>query len=103
MKLKELVGSGDKIGLFVLPFLVIGIILNSTNPFFFSIKKPHYYIILISVFFLVLGVVIWIWSVYLILTKVPKNELIIIGPYSVVKHPLYTGVAFWSCHGWDYY
>ena len=29
----------------------------------------------------------------LILTKVPKNELITSGPYALVKHPLYTGVA----------
>jgi hypothetical protein len=28
MKLKVLIGSGDKIGLLTLPFLVIGIILN---------------------------------------------------------------------------
>jgi len=29
----------------------------------------------------------------LILTKVPRGELITSGPYSLVKHPLYTGVA----------
>ena len=35
----------------------------------------------------------WIWSVVLILTKVPKGELITGGPYAIVKHPLYTAVA----------
>jgi protein-S-isoprenylcysteine O-methyltransferase Ste14 len=29
----------------------------------------------------------------LILRKVPRKELITNGPYSAVKHPLYTGVA----------
>jgi protein-S-isoprenylcysteine O-methyltransferase Ste14 len=31
--------------------------------------------------------------VVLILTKVPTRKLITNGPYSLVKHPLYTGVA----------
>jgi protein-S-isoprenylcysteine O-methyltransferase Ste14 len=31
--------------------------------------------------------------VVLILTRVPRGELITSGPYSLVKHPLYTGVA----------
>jgi protein-S-isoprenylcysteine O-methyltransferase Ste14 len=39
------------------------------------------------------GVVIWLWSVYLILTRVPRGELITSGPYRLMKHPLYTGVA----------
>ena len=35
----------------------------------------------------------WIWSVVLILTRVPRGELITSGPYALVKHPLYTAVA----------
>jgi protein-S-isoprenylcysteine O-methyltransferase Ste14 len=31
--------------------------------------------------------------VALILRKVPRGELITNGPYAIVKHPLYTGVA----------
>ena len=30
---------------------------------------------------------------YLLLSKVPRGELITHGPYAVVKHPLYTGAA----------
>jgi protein-S-isoprenylcysteine O-methyltransferase Ste14 len=39
------------------------------------------------------GVVLWAWSVVLILTKVRAGELVTTGPYSLVKHPLYTSVA----------
>ena len=47
----------------------------------------------LSIIVLIPGVAIWIWSVVLILTEVPRQKLITSGPYSVVKHPLYTGVA----------
>jgi protein-S-isoprenylcysteine O-methyltransferase Ste14 len=29
----------------------------------------------------------------LILTKIPRKQLITTGPYAIVKHPLYVGVA----------
>jgi len=93
MDLKTLVGSGDRIGLLVLPFLVIGLILNFIFPSAFSVGGPSAILSTISLIILIPGVVIWIWSVILILTKVPKKELITDGPYSLVKHPLYTGVS----------
>ena len=93
MKLKELVGSGDKIGLFTLPFLIIGLILNIIFPSFFNVGGPPIVLKVISIIILIPGVTIWIWSVVLILTKVAKKELITNGPYSFVKHPIYTSVA----------
>jgi protein-S-isoprenylcysteine O-methyltransferase Ste14 len=47
----------------------------------------------ISIIVLIPGVALWLWSVVLILTKVPQKKLITNGPYSLVKHPLYTSVA----------
>jgi len=93
MKLKVLVGSGDRIGLLTLPFLIIGLILNILFPAAFHVGGPPTVLKAISIILLIPGVTIWIWSVVLILTKVPKKELITNGPYSLVKHPLYTSVA----------
>jgi protein-S-isoprenylcysteine O-methyltransferase Ste14 len=94
VKFNALVGSGDKIGLLVLPFMVIGVLLNILLPSLFDVGGPPAVLKAISIIVLIPGVAIWIWSVALILNKVPKNELITNGPYSLVKHPLYTGVAF---------
>lgn len=93
MKLKVLVGSGRKIGLYTLPFLFIGLILNIMFPSFFSVGGPPHLLKWFSLLVLIPGIANWIWCVVLILVKVPKKELITIGPYSFVKHPLYTGAA----------
>ncbi|HYF81537.1 MAG TPA: isoprenylcysteine carboxylmethyltransferase family protein [Clostridia bacterium] len=93
MKLKALVGSGKKIGLLTLPFLIIGLVLNIMIPSLFSVGGPSIVLKVVSIIILIPGVTIWIWSVVLILTKIPRKELITNGPYSLIKHPLYTGVA----------
>ena len=93
MGLRGLVGSGDRIGLFTLPFVIVGVILNVVDPSVFHVGGPWPILGAISIVVLIPGVAIWIWSVVLILTKVPRGELITSGPYALVKHPLYTGVA----------
>jgi protein-S-isoprenylcysteine O-methyltransferase Ste14 len=93
MNIKRLVGSGDRIILLTLPFLVIGLVLNILRPSQFSVSGLPIVLKVLSIIILIPGVTIWIWSVVLILTKVPRQELITDGPYSLVKHPLYTGVA----------
>lgn len=91
--LKRLTGSGDKIALFVLPFLLTGLLLNIFYPRAFDVGGPPIALLVVSIVVLVAGLTIWAWSVALILMKVPRGELITNGPYSLVKHPLYTGVA----------
>ena len=93
MKLKILVGNGRKIGLLVLPFLVAGAVLNILFPAVFVVGGPQLWLTVLSAVMLIPGVVLWFWSVWLILTKIPKKELITTGPYALMKHPLYTGVA----------
>ena len=93
MDIKTLVGSGDKIGLVVLPFLIVGLILNIAFPSAFDVGGPPTATRIISIVVLAIGFAIWIWSVALILIRVPQGVLITSGPYSWVKHPLYTSVA----------
>jgi protein-S-isoprenylcysteine O-methyltransferase Ste14 len=93
MDLKRLVGSGDRIGLFTLPFLVVGLVTNVAFPSLFGVGGPPPALALISAIVLVPGITIWIWSVVLIVTKVSRGELITSGPYALVKHPLYTDVS----------
>jgi protein-S-isoprenylcysteine O-methyltransferase Ste14 len=91
--LKALVGSGDKIGLFTLPFLLVGLALNVAYPSAFRVGGPPTAVRVVSALVLIVGVTVWAWSIVLILGQVPRGELITRGPYSLVRHPLYTAVA----------
>ena len=93
LRLGALIGSGDRIGAFVLPFVLAGVALNIVFPGAFSIGGPPPWLQVVSAFVLAVGVVVWAWSVLLIMTKVRAGELVTTGPYSLVKHPLYTSVA----------
>ena len=93
MNLRELVGSGDKIGLLTLPFAVIGLILNVANPSLFSVGGPPPALRVLCIVILIPGLLAWAWSAFLILTTASRGELITRGPYALVKHPLYTAVA----------
>jgi protein-S-isoprenylcysteine O-methyltransferase Ste14 len=91
--LKILVGSGDKIALFTLPFVIVGVILDATFPSLFHIEGSSTVLRVLAILLLIPGVTIWIWSVVLILKKVPRGELITSGPFAMMKHPIYTSVA----------
>ena len=91
--LRTLVGSGDKIAIFVLPFLVVGLALNIAFPSVFDVGGPSSTLRAVSIVILAIGVAIWLSSVYLVLTRVPRGELITTGPYALVRHPLYTSVS----------
>ena len=93
MDLKRLVGTGDRIGLFTLPFAVVGVIANLLSPSLFDVGGPPPVLRTASIVVSLVGITIWFWSAVLIVTKVPRGELIRSRPYAVVKHPLYTAVA----------
>ncbi len=93
MKLRALIGSGDKIALFMLPSVLLGVVLNVLRPGWFDVGGPPVWLRLVALGMLVPGVVVWAWSVGLIATKARRGELITTGPFALVEHPLYTGVA----------
>jgi protein-S-isoprenylcysteine O-methyltransferase Ste14 len=92
-RIRTLVGSGDRIALFTLPFVVVGVALNVAFPEAFHVGGPPTLLRYVSVALLAVGVVVWAWSAALILTRVPRGELITGGPFALVRHPLYTGVS----------
>ncbi len=93
MRLKTLLGSGGKMWRLTTPFLVVGQVLNFLFPAVFGVGGPSPALKWISIVLLVVGVTIWFWSAGLVVTKVPRGELITTGPFAVVKHPIYVSVS----------
>jgi len=93
MKLGVLIGSGHRVMLLALPFLAVGLVLNILHPSWFSVGGPPLVLTVISIVILVPGVI----SGYGRCSdpdESAKSQLITSGPFSLVKHPLYTGVDF---------
>jgi protein-S-isoprenylcysteine O-methyltransferase Ste14 len=93
MVLRQLVGSGDRIALFTVPFVAVGVTLNVAFPSAFRVGGPSDPLRAVAIAVLVVGVIVWMWAVALVLTKVPRGELITSGPFRVMTHPIYTSVA----------
>ena len=72
--LRLLVGSGHKVGLFAFPFLLVGLVLNVVYPSAFHVGGPPTGLWVVSIVALIAGFMIWVWSVILILAKVPKDN-----------------------------
>jgi len=92
MKLKVLVGSGDRIMTFTLPFIVVGLAANILWPSVFALGFGRGGL-LAGIVMLVIGVPVWLSGVALVLTHVPQKKLITTGPFAVLLHPMYTAVA----------
>ena len=92
MNIKILIGAGDKIMGFSLPFSLAGLVLNVLYPVWFTMNTGVTGII-IGAIMLVLGIPFWLISVVQMIKHVPKNQLITQGPFRLVLHPIYTSVA----------
>jgi len=79
LRLGALIGSGDRIGALVLPFVLAGVAFNIVFPEAFSVGGPPPWLQAVSAVVLAVGVAVWAWSVLLIVTKVRAGELVTTG------------------------
>lgn len=98
MRLKELIGAGDRIVAVVLPFAGAGIAANVVWPNAFRMGLGPAGLI-VGIILLTIGVPLWLWAVVQILVYAPRGRLITSGPFALVLHPIYTFVALFVLPG----
>src|SRR4051812_22502038 len=60
--LKHLIGSGDRIALFALPFVIVGFLVQLVNPALLAVDGSSGVAPPVAVFLLTVGVLTWAWS-----------------------------------------
>jgi len=104
MKLKALVGAGDRIVALTLPFALVGLAANVKWPSAFRMGfGPAGEVA--GVVLLALGVPLWLWAAAQIVVHASRGRLITKGPFALLLHPVYTSVALLVIPGcglaWD--
>jgi len=98
MRLKALIGAGDRIMGLTLPFAAVGIAANVAWPGLFRVDAGMAGLVA-GIVLLAIGVPVWLVSVVQILVNVPRGRLITTGPFALLLHPLYTAVALFVIPG----
>lgn len=98
MRLKELIGAGDRIIAATFPFAAVGIAANVVWPevFRMGLGRAGW---IAGIVLVALAVPAWLWAVVQILAYAPRGKLITSGPFALVMHPIYTFVALFVIPG----
>lgn len=90
----DVIGQGGKIILFVLPFVVAAILVDTYLPRIaalprsISLIKPAGYVLLIP------GLILWAAAIIQLLTGFSKGKLVTTGAYRVARNPIYSSATF---------
>lgn len=87
-------GIGPKIGVILIPWLVISIILSSIFDYFIYTHKYRNNMLLIGSIVLILGLIFYFSSVRLLLNGLKSGKLVTSGTFSLCQNPLYVSILF---------
>lgn len=93
-KIMGIEGEGPKIIALFVAYLVIAYLLDKNYPSSFIIANNTGIIKVVALILGAIGVVVWLWSVALLLVNFPKGKLIQSGPYAIFSHPIYDSFSF---------
>jgi len=90
----DIVGQGGKIILFVLPFLIAAILVDTYLPQIAALPESISFIRPAGYILLFPGITLWGTAIIQLLTGFSKGRLVTTGAYGVARNPIYSSATF---------
>jgi protein-S-isoprenylcysteine O-methyltransferase Ste14 len=90
----NIVGQGGKIILFMLPFLIAAIVVDTYLHSVAALPESIAFVRIIGYVLLLCGLLLWGAAMVGLLSGFPKGKLVTTGAYGVVRNPIYSSVTF---------
>lgn len=86
-------GIGPKLALLVLPYIILSLIIMIKYPEFLDLKFLNIIYARVAGFiWLGIGIIFWIYSAIYFLKYFKPGELLIKGPFSLCRNPIYSSI-----------
>jgi protein-S-isoprenylcysteine O-methyltransferase Ste14 len=90
----DVVGQGGKIILFVLPFLVAAILVDTYLPRIAALPESIGFVKPVGYVLLIPGLILWAAAIIQLLTGFSRGKLVTTGAYGIARNPIYSSATF---------
>lgn len=88
-----LFGCGPKLALLCMPYVILSLVVMFKYPEFFDLKfLDFHYVRVFGFIWLVLGIILWVYSAVFFLKYFKPGNLITSGPFALSRNPIYSSI-----------
>jgi protein-S-isoprenylcysteine O-methyltransferase Ste14 len=95
----DIIGQGGKIILFVLPFLIAAILVDTHLPQIAALPESIRFIKPLGFVLLIAGLIMWGTAIIQLITGFSRGRLVTTGVYGIARNPIYSSATFFILPG----